>query len=72
MGETWLHPHREQFVSAWIDASMHLGSNSSQRAEGAHARLKMYLGDTMSSLDTSFDKIHKMLTNQFRRYSKVI
>ncbi|CAM8915042.1 unnamed protein product [Rhodiola kirilowii] len=63
--ETWLHPHREQFVSAWIDASMHLGSNSSQRAEGAHARLKMYLGDIMSSLDTSFDKIHKMLTNQF-------
>ncbi|KAL9672942.1 hypothetical protein QQ045_029195 [Rhodiola kirilowii] len=28
--ETWLHPQREQFVSAWIDASMHLGSNSSQ------------------------------------------
>ncbi|CAM8914698.1 unnamed protein product [Rhodiola kirilowii] len=46
--ETWLHPHREQFVSARIDASMHLGSNSSQRAEGAHARLKMYMGDTMS------------------------
>ncbi|CAM8908325.1 unnamed protein product [Rhodiola kirilowii] len=63
--ETWLQPHREQFVSAWIDAYMHLGSNSSQRAEGAHARLKMYLGDTMSSIDTSFDKIHKMLTNQF-------
>ncbi|CAM8905633.1 unnamed protein product [Rhodiola kirilowii] len=63
--ETWLQPHREQFVSAWIDLYMHLGSNSSQRAEGAHARLKMYLGDTMSSLDTSFDKIHKMLTNQF-------
>ena len=35
------------------------------RAESAHARLKLYLGDTMSSLQTSFEKIHKMLRIQF-------
>ncbi|XP_047335578.1 protein FAR-RED IMPAIRED RESPONSE 1-like [Impatiens glandulifera] len=68
--ETWLHSYKERFVSAWIDTCMHLGSNSSQRAEGAHARLKMYLGDTMSSLETSFIKIHKMLTNQFGEIQK--
>ncbi|KAI8524323.1 hypothetical protein RHMOL_Rhmol13G0141600 [Rhododendron molle] len=44
---------------------MHLRSNSSQRAESAHVRLKQYLGDTMFSLQTSFQKIEKMLTNQF-------
>ncbi|KAI8568819.1 hypothetical protein RHMOL_Rhmol02G0229800 [Rhododendron molle] len=39
---------------------MHLRINSSRRAESAHARLKLYLGDTMSSLQTSFDKIEKV------------
>ena len=29
--ETWLHPYKERFVSAWVDTCMHLGSNSSQR-----------------------------------------
>ncbi|GFZ06530.1 hypothetical protein Acr_18g0007000 [Actinidia rufa] len=62
--ETWLHHYKERFVSAWVDTCMHLGSNSSQRAESAHARLKLYLGDTMSSLQTSFEKIHKMLIVQ--------
>ncbi|XP_057485845.1 uncharacterized protein LOC130772121 [Actinidia eriantha] len=62
--ETWLHPYKNRFVSAWVDTCMHLGSNSSQRAESAHARLKLYLGDTMSSLQTSFEKIHKMLRIQ--------
>ncbi|XP_057461074.1 uncharacterized protein LOC130751474 [Actinidia eriantha] len=33
-------------------------------AESAHARLKLYLGDTMSSLQISFEKIHKMLRIQ--------
>lgn len=29
--ETWLHPYKERFVSAWVDTCIHLGSNSSQR-----------------------------------------
>ncbi|GFZ21224.1 hypothetical protein Acr_29g0003860 [Actinidia rufa] len=69
--ETWLRPYKERFVDAWLDTCMHLGSNSSQRAESAHARLKLYLGDTMSSLDTSFGKkIHKMLRIQFSSIQK--
>ncbi|XP_058180055.1 uncharacterized protein LOC131298592 [Rhododendron vialii] len=69
--QTWLRPYKERFVSAWTDTCMHLGSNSSQRAESAHARLKLYLGDTMSSLQTSFDKIEKMLKNQFGEIKKL-
>ncbi|KAI8572369.1 hypothetical protein RHMOL_Rhmol01G0193000 [Rhododendron molle] len=69
--DTWLGPYKERFVAAYINQFMHLGSNSSQsvllncKAESAHARLKQYLGDTMSSLQTSFQKIEKMLTSQF-------
>ncbi|XP_058202773.1 uncharacterized protein LOC131317223 [Rhododendron vialii] len=62
---TWLGPYKERFVAAYINQFMHLGSNLSQRAESAHARLKRYLGDSMSSLQTSFQKIEKMLTSQF-------
>ncbi|XP_058217409.1 protein FAR1-RELATED SEQUENCE 5-like [Rhododendron vialii] len=62
---TWLMPYRDRFVAAWINTCMHLGSNSSQRAESAHARLKLYLGGTMSSLQQAFKKIDKMLKNQF-------
>ncbi|XP_058208118.1 uncharacterized protein LOC131321125 [Rhododendron vialii] len=40
------------------------------QAESAHARLKAYLGDTMSSLQTFFDKIEKMLKNQFGEIKK--
>ena len=29
--DTWLHPYKERFISAWVDTCMHLGSNSSQR-----------------------------------------
>ncbi|XP_057459246.1 uncharacterized protein LOC130749908 [Actinidia eriantha] len=41
-----------------------------ERAESAHDRLKLYLGDTMSSLDTFFAKIHKMLRIQFSAIQK--
>ncbi|XP_058208243.1 uncharacterized protein LOC131321257 [Rhododendron vialii] len=34
-------------------------------AESAHAKLKLYLGGTMSSLQQAFKKIDKMLKNQF-------
>ncbi|GAB2290789.1 hypothetical protein Dimus_038120 [Dionaea muscipula] len=44
---------------------MHLGCHSCQRVESAHSRLKKHLGDTMSSLETSVEKINKMLKLQF-------
>ncbi|GFY89206.1 hypothetical protein Acr_06g0011460 [Actinidia rufa] len=65
-----LMKYKEQFIVAWLNTCMHLGSNSSQRAESAHARLKLYLGDTMASLDTSFRKIHKIPRIQFTKIQK--
>lgn len=31
LADTWLRPYKERFITAWTDAYMHLGSNSSQR-----------------------------------------
>lgn len=39
---TWL-PWKEKFVSAWTENYLHFGNRSSSRAEGAHAKLKLYL-----------------------------
>ncbi|XP_071699208.1 protein FAR1-RELATED SEQUENCE 5-like [Rutidosis leptorrhynchoides] len=38
----WL-PWKEKFVSAWTEKYLHFGNRTSSRAEGAHAKLKMYL-----------------------------
>ncbi|KAL6557107.1 hypothetical protein OROMI_017457 [Orobanche minor] len=62
---TWLLPYSDLFVYAWTNNYMHLGCRSSQRVESAHSRLKKYLGDTMSSIDTSVEKIDKMLILEF-------
>ncbi|KAL4561205.1 hypothetical protein LXL04_033368 [Taraxacum kok-saghyz] len=39
---TWL-PWKEKFVSAWTERYLHFGNRASSRAEGAHAKLKLYL-----------------------------
>ncbi|XP_058185777.1 uncharacterized protein LOC131303002 [Rhododendron vialii] len=61
-------PYRDRFVAAWINVYAPRKQFSSllyYRAESAHARLKLYLGGTMSSLQQAFKKIDKMLKNQF-------
>ncbi|GAB2282939.1 hypothetical protein Dimus_039570 [Dionaea muscipula] len=64
---TWVNPHPHRFLHAWVDTCIHLGSNTTQRAESSHSRLKKYLGDSMLGIHTSFDKIHKMLNTQFAK-----
>ncbi|XP_071696399.1 protein FAR-RED IMPAIRED RESPONSE 1-like [Rutidosis leptorrhynchoides] len=46
----WL-PWKEKFVSAWTEKYLHFGNRTYSRAEGAHAKLKMYLPcfDTIST-----------------------
>ncbi|KAJ9538818.1 hypothetical protein OSB04_031551 [Centaurea solstitialis] len=40
--QIWL-PWKEKFVTAWTDKYLLFGNRSSSRAEGAHAKLKLYL-----------------------------
>ena len=37
---TWLDPHREKFVSYWVDQHLHYGSVTTNRVESAHSQLK--------------------------------
>ncbi|KAJ1409029.1 PKS-NRPS hybrid synthetase [Sesbania bispinosa] len=43
---TWLIPHKEKFVDAWINKVMHLGMTTTNRVESAHSRLKNMLQDS--------------------------
>ncbi|KAK9736070.1 hypothetical protein RND81_04G247900 [Saponaria officinalis] len=72
--ETWM-PHKQKFVSAWINTHPHFGNRASSRAEGAHAKLKGYLhvstGDFAQvvskiclAIDNEFQEINTMLENE--------
>nr|XP_043615727.1 protein FAR1-RELATED SEQUENCE 5-like [Erigeron canadensis] len=56
INKIWL-PWKEKFVSAWTDNYLHLGNRSSSRAEGAHAKLKMYLQVSTGGFKQVKDKI---------------
>ncbi|KAL4555319.1 hypothetical protein LXL04_037936 [Taraxacum kok-saghyz] len=62
--KTWL-PWKEMFVSAWTDNYMHLGNHASSRAEGAHAKLKLYLQVSTGGFQGVKEKICLAITNEF-------
>ncbi|KAJ1422675.1 MULE transposase domain [Sesbania bispinosa] len=45
VNHTWLMPHKEKFVDAWINKNMHPGTTTTNRVESAHSRLKNMLQD---------------------------
>ncbi|XP_035844801.1 protein FAR-RED IMPAIRED RESPONSE 1-like [Helianthus annuus] len=47
----WLQPYRDQFVSFWSDQHLNFGQCTMNRAEGQHALLKQYLGDSNYTVD---------------------
>ncbi|KAL4590600.1 hypothetical protein LXL04_003537 [Taraxacum kok-saghyz] len=62
--KTWL-PWKEMFVSAWTDNYLHLGNHASSRAEGAHAKLKLYLQVSTGGFQGVKEKIFLAITNEF-------
>ncbi|XP_068471255.1 uncharacterized protein [Phaseolus vulgaris] len=62
--DTWLRPHKEKFVKAWIDKVMHLGNTTSNRVEAAHWSLKRVLQNSMGDLCFCWDSINKMIILQ--------
>ncbi|XP_068475207.1 uncharacterized protein [Phaseolus vulgaris] len=62
--DTWLRPHKEKFVKAWIDKVMHLGNTTSNRVEAAHWSLKRVLHNLMGDLCFCLDSINKMIILQ--------
>ncbi|XP_045802207.1 uncharacterized protein LOC123895761 [Trifolium pratense] len=61
VNNTWLAPHKEQFVEAWTNRVMHLGNTTTNRVESAHWRLKQMLehskGDLCKCLEGMNDNI---------------
>ncbi|XP_021817352.1 uncharacterized protein LOC110759580 isoform X1 [Prunus avium] len=61
---TWLNPLKDRFVSAWTDMIMHFGNVTSNRAEGAHSKLKRELGLSQGNFEGSFENIHSLIELQ--------
>ncbi|KAJ1424222.1 Protein FAR1-RELATED SEQUENCE 6 [Sesbania bispinosa] len=61
---TWLIPHKEKFVDAWINKVMHLGTTTTNRVESAHSRLKNMLQDSRGDLCNCWDAMNNMITLQ--------
>ncbi|XP_022014448.1 uncharacterized protein LOC110913941 [Helianthus annuus] len=60
----WLQPYRDRFVSFWSDQHLNFGQHTTNRAEGQHALLKQYLGDSNYTLDKVVPLIDKLIRNQ--------
>ncbi|XP_048424670.1 uncharacterized protein LOC125467934 [Pyrus x bretschneideri] len=61
---TWLNPFEDRFVSAWTDMIMHFGNVTSNRAKGAHTKLKRELGMSQGNFEGSFESIHSLIELQ--------
>ena len=58
-------PWKEKFVTAWIDKHLHFGNRSSSRAEGAHAKLKLYLQVSTRGFHEVKEKISLEVEHEF-------
>ncbi|XP_058769876.1 PKS-NRPS hybrid synthetase cheA-like [Vicia villosa] len=47
---TWLIPHRQRFVGAWINLVLHFGNTTTNRVESAHWKLKQMLGNSLGDM----------------------
>ncbi|KAH6776189.1 hypothetical protein C2S52_013750 [Perilla frutescens var. hirtella] len=61
----WIVPYKERFVSCWTNRVMHFDNATTCRAEGAHVKLKRFLGTSTCNLEGCWEKIHDMLETSF-------
>ncbi|KAK7367097.1 hypothetical protein VNO80_09106 [Phaseolus coccineus] len=64
--DTWLTPHKEKFVMAWIDKVMHLGNTTLNRVETAHWRLENLLEDSKGDICSCWDAMNNMIKLQHK------
>jgi len=56
---------KDKIVRAWIVLVLPLGCRTTNRVEGAHARVKEYLSTSKGDLGTCWEKIDEMFVIQF-------
>ncbi|KAG6980171.1 Misshapen-like kinase 1 [Fusarium oxysporum f. sp. albedinis] len=61
---TWLNPHKEKLVKAWVDQHLHFGTVVTSRVEGIHSLLKSYLNTSTLDLFEAWGAITRAVTNQ--------
>ncbi|KAJ1419479.1 TRASH domain [Sesbania bispinosa] len=64
VNNTWIIPHKENFVAAWIDRVMHQGNTTTNRVESVHARLKMLFQDSRGDICNCWDAMNNLIILQ--------
>ncbi|KAH1253032.1 hypothetical protein GmHk_04G009823 [Glycine max] len=64
VNETWIIPHKENFVTAWTNKVMHLGNTTTNRVESGHWALKRVLKNSLGGLCSVWDAMNNMITLQ--------
>lgn len=62
--ETWLDPHKERFIKAWVHRYLHLGQFVTSRAEGIHQLIKSHMKHNKIDLFDAWRIIKLVLSNQ--------
>ncbi|KAL5146828.1 Protein FAR1-RELATED SEQUENCE 5 [Glycine soja] len=62
--ETWIVPHKEKFILAWMNKVMHLGNTTTNRVKSAHWSLKRILQNSVGDLCSVWDAMKNMMMLQ--------
>ena len=60
LATTWLI-HKEKFVLAWTNEVKHRGNRTTNRAEGAHAKLKRWIGSSQGTFTTLWEALDNLI-----------
>ncbi|KAH6826463.1 hypothetical protein C2S53_014317 [Perilla frutescens var. hirtella] len=61
----WIVPYKERFVSCWTNSVMDFDNTITYRAEGAHAKLKRFLGTSTDNVEGCWEKIYDLMETSF-------
>ncbi|XP_058742461.1 uncharacterized protein LOC131614949 [Vicia villosa] len=61
---TWLFPHKQRFIGAWIDRVLHFGNTTTNRVESAHWKLKQMIGNSLGDMVKVWEAMNSNLKIQ--------
>ncbi|KAI5427084.1 hypothetical protein KIW84_032494 [Lathyrus oleraceus] len=62
--DTWLTPHKQRFVGAWINRVLHLGNTTTNQVESAHWKLKQMLENNIGDMVKCWEAMNNNLRLQ--------
>ncbi|KAF4944182.1 hypothetical protein FSARC_14744 [Fusarium sarcochroum] len=64
--QTWLDPHKERFIKAWVDKKLNFKQYITSRAKGIHRLIKSHYKNSQVDLFEAWRTIKLVLTNQIK------